>query len=577
MEKPISHRRLSDISFTIDKDLNVKSGNRSFLVFLHKTDFIDVNLSSIISLSDSRNFKYFLNGFSESNSSGPENFIVKIKSGNFDVSCVFEVSKSKKSENLFDIFVSELSYSRNLLDKALLEVREYSALLQNFDTYYFIYDNGRFILKNTKDFNSLFTGKAGEFRDFFENSFKLCKEYQESKAQLDSMIENVKSFIAGKYYNFFLTDGKMLSVHTLKTGTRKKSVIVGSINFGKKSSPLTNLYAEEHDGLTGLYNKKAITELAVKKINEKQEPCSMIIIDVDKFKGCNDNFGHIFGDRVLVAVASCINDAIKGVGIAGRIGGDEFLMILDKTEEDDIRNILRNIRAGIQWSITAVEPETVVTCSMGCARFPLNEKNYETLFKLADKCLYIAKNKGRNCYIIYKPELHDKIILENERNENKISSGQFYHDAAEAELSILRTLRNKKGDFIKDALEQLAGYIQVSKISVYDSNLKPLYIVGKDSNEYRSDFLKDKNYFLIFNKFGYLHMDNTNVLISIDEKRCSLYMNNDIASTIEVLCKDENGKIKSLVCFDIYRPAQTFQKDKITFALTLSKLISNCI
>lgn len=171
MEKPISHRRLSDISFTIDKDLNVKSGNRSFLVFLHKTDFIDVNLSSIISLSDSRNFKYFLNGFSESNSSGPENFIVKIKSGNFDVSCVFEVSKSKKSENLFDIFVSELSYSRNLLDKALLEVREYSALLQNFDTYYFIYDNGRFILKNTKDFNSLFTGKAGEFRDFFENSF----------------------------------------------------------------------------------------------------------------------------------------------------------------------------------------------------------------------------------------------------------------------------------------------------------------------------------------------------------------------------------------------------------------------
>lgn len=391
------------------------------------------------------------------------------------------------------------------------------------------------------------------------------------------MIENVKSFIAGKYYNFFLTDGKMLSVHTLKTGTRKKSVIVGSINFGKKSSPLTNLYAEEHDGLTGLYNKKAITELAVKKINEKQEPCSMIIIDVDKFKGCNDNFGHIFGDRVLVAVASCINDAIKGVGIAGRIGGDEFLMILDKTEEDDIRNILRNIRAGIQWSITAVEPETVVTCSMGCARFPLNEKNYETLFKLADKCLYIAKNKGRNCYIIYKPELHDKIILENERNENKISSGQFYHDAAEAELSILRTLRNKKGDFIKDALEQLAGYIQVSKISVYDSNLKPLYIVGKDSNEYRSDFLKDKNYFLIFNKFGYLHMDNTNVLISIDEKRCSLYMNNDIASTIEVLCKDENGKIKSLVCFDIYRPAQTFQKDKITFALTLSKLISNCI
>lgn len=577
LEKPISHRRLSDISFTIDKNLNVKFGNRSFLVLLHKTDFVDVNLSSIISLSDSRNFKYFLNDFSESNSLGPENFIVKINPGNFDVSCIFEVSKSKNSENLFDVLVEELSFSRNLLDKALLEVREYSALLQNFDAYYFIYDNEHFVLKNTKDFNSLFTGKADEFREFFENSFKLSKKSLESKAQMNSMLENIKSFVAGKYYNFFLTDGKMLSVHTLKTSTRKKSIIVGSINFGKKSSPLPNLYAEERDGLTGLYNKKAMTELAIKKINEKQEPCSMIIIDVDKFKDCNDNFGHIFGDRVLVAVASCINDAIKGIGIAGRIGGDEFLVILDKTEEDDIRNILRNIRAGIQWSITAVEPETVVTCSMGCARFPMNEKNYERLFKLADKCLYIAKNRGRNCYIIYRPEIHDQIMLENERNENKISSGQLYHDAAEMELSILYLLKNKKGDFIKDTLEQLVRYIQVSKISLYDSNLKPLYIAGKDSNDYRADFLKDNNYFSIFNKFGYLHMDNTNVLLSIDEKRYALYVNNKIASTIEVLCKDENGKRKALICYDIYRPAQTFQKDKITFALMVSKLISNCI
>ena len=48
----------------------------------------------------------------------------------------------------------------------------------------------------------------------------------------------------------------------------------------------------------------------------------MIIIDVDKFKECNDTYGHIFGDRVLVAVAGCINDAIAGNGIAGRIGGD---------------------------------------------------------------------------------------------------------------------------------------------------------------------------------------------------------------------------------------------------------------
>lgn len=575
MKQTITQRRLSDISFTIDKNLNVKKGNRSFLILLHKTDFSDVNLSSILSPSDSQNLRYFLANFYDSESSEPANFIAKLKPSEFIVSCILTISKNEGE--LFDVIVEELSYSRHLLDKALLESREYASLLQNFDAYYFIYDAGHFIIKNTKDLNSLFTGTADEFKDFFENTFKLNKKSNESNEQMNSMLENIKNFEAGKYYNFFLTNKKMLSVHTLKTSTRKKTIIVGSINMGKKSEPITNLYAEEHDGLTGLYNKKAATELAVKKINESKEPCTLIIIDVDKFKECNDTFGHIFGDKVLVAVSSCINDAVKGIGIAGRIGGDEFLVILDKTDEDDVRNVARNIRAGIQWNITSIEPGNVVTCSMGIARFPLNAKDYDSLFKLADKCLYIAKNRGRNCYIIYKPELHDKIIMQGERNENKISSGEFYFDAANLELEILYILKNKKGKFIQNAIDKLVKCLQVSKISLYDSNLKPVYIAGKDSNDYRADFLKDNNYFSIFNKFDYLHMDNTNVLISIDEKRYALYVNNKIASTIEVLCKDENGKRKALICYDIYRPAQTFSKDKITFALMVSKLISNCI
>lgn len=575
MKQAITQRRLSDISFTIDKNLDIKNGNRSFLVLLHKTDFSNVNLSSILSETDARNLKYFLNDFSESTSSEPVNFIAKLKPSEFIVSCILTISKSESG--LFDVIVEELSYSRHLLDKALLESREYAALLQNFDAYYFIFDNGHFIIKNTKDLNSLFTGTEEEFKTFFVNSFKLNKKSRESNAQMNSMIENVQNYETGKYYSFFLTNKRILTVHTLKTSTRKKTIIVGSINMGKSSEPITNLYAEEHDGLTGLYNKKATTELAIKKIDESKEPCTLIIIDVDKFKECNDTFGHVFGDKVLIAVSSCINDAVKGIGIAGRIGGDEFLVILDKTDEDDVRNVARNIRAGIQWNITSIEPGNVVTCSMGIARFPLNAKNYDSLFKLADKCLYIAKNRGRNCYIIYKPELHDKIIMQSERNENKISSGELYFDAANEELEILQLLKSRKSAKIKKVLEKLAAYIPVSKVSLYDSNLKPLYIVGKDDKDYRSEYLKDTDYFSFYNKFGYLHMDNTNVLSSVDEKRYALYVDNEIASTIEVLCKDDAGKIQSLICYDIYRPAQTFAKDKITFALTAAKLISNCL
>lgn len=576
LETPINQRRLSDISFSIDKNLNVKSGNRSFLVLLRRTDFAEVNLSSILSETDAKNLKFFLETFSkdQGKASETENFIAKIKPGDFIVSCIFTIQK--KENEIFDVTVEELSYSRHLLEKALLESREYSALLQNFDAYYFLYDGERFIIKNTKDLNSLFNGNVEDFRKFFSNSFKLNTESLESEAQMKAMLDNIQNFETGKYYNFFRTDKKMLTVHTLKTSTRKKSIIVGSVNFEQQSLPSANLYAQEHDGLTGLYNKKAITELAIKKINEIKEPCSMTIIDVDKFKECNDTYGHIFGDRVLVAVAGCINDAIAGNGIAGRIGGDEFLVILDKTDEADIRNITRNIRAGIQWNITSIDAGSVVTCSMGIARFPLNKQNYESLFKLADKCLYIAKNHGRNCYIIYKPELHDKVIMESKNNENKISNGEFFHDAAETEFQILKCFSNKLCKF-QDILSKIVKYMKVSKISVYDANLKPLYIVGTDSENFREDFLKNSNYFSIFNEFGYLHMDNTNILDSVDQKRYKLYNGNNICSTIEVLRKNPKGKITALICFDIYKPAQTFPKEKITFALLVAKLLEQRI
>ncbi len=578
MEAPISQRRLSDISFSIDKNLNVKSGNRSFLVLLRRTDFTEVNLSSILSETDAKNLKFFLETFSsdKEKSSETENFIAKIKPGDFIVSCIFTITKSESDAEFFDVTVEELSYSRHLLEKALLESREYSALLQNFDAYYFLYDNERFTIKNTKDLNSLFSGKVEDFRKFFENSFKLNTESQESQAQMKAMLENIQNFETGKYYNFFRTDKKMLTVHTLKTSTRKKSIIVGSINFEQQSLPSANLYAQEHDGLTGLYNKKAITELAVKKINEIKEPCSLIIIDVDKFKECNDTYGHIFGDRVLVAVASCINDAIAGNGIAGRIGGDEFLVILDKTDEADIRNITRNIRAGIQWNVTSIDAGSVVTCSMGIARFPEDMLNYENLFKLADKCLYIAKDQGRNCYIIYKPELHDKLLIESQKNENRIANGELFFDEAEKEFQIIKSFSNKLCKF-QDILSEIVKYMKISKISVYDAKLKPLFIVGSDSENYRENFLKNSDYFSIYNKFGYLHLDNTNVLDSVNQKRYTLYADKNISSTIEVLCKNSKGKISALVCFDIYKPAQTFQKEKITFALLAAKLINQKI
>jgi diguanylate cyclase (GGDEF)-like protein len=571
---PLAKRRLSDISFVIDKDLNVKSGNRSFLRLIHKTDF-NINLSYILEDSDIKNFKFFLSNFDER--FPKRNFLASIKPFENYISCIFTISKQGE---FFNVIIEELSYSRQLLDKALMESRELTALMQNFDSYYFLFDGNKYTLKNTKDLNTIFEGSQENFKKYITNTFKINVHNEDSLAQLSAMFENIENFSAGKYYTFLQIDKKIFTVHTLKTSTRHNSLIVASINLHKENEPVMNTYSESRDGLTGLYNKKAITELAIKKINEEKSPCSLIILDADKFKECNDSYGHIFGDRVLVSIANCINDAIKGRGIAGRIGGDEFLILLDVTDEDDIHQIARNIRTGIQWSITNVDPESVVTCSMGIAKFPVNAQNYEDLFELADKSLYIAKYRGRNTYILYSPELHDKILIENKQIDDRVTSGKFFFDCVNLELEILNKIQKLDGskkEAVYEVLNLMISYLQISKITIYDKDFKLLYLAGVDEVNSREDYVKrTSNYFKLFNEYSFLHLDNTNVLNSIDGDRYDLYRFTNISSTIEVLVKDKNcGNL--LICYDLYKPARTFKKDKITFALLIARKLSEIL
>ncbi|WP_296327521.1 GGDEF domain-containing protein [uncultured Treponema sp.] len=571
----LQQRRISDIKFTIDKDLNLKASNRSFLRLIHKTD-LDINVSYIFEDIDVKNFKYFLETFEDTPLR--RSFIASIKPGGEYISCILSVEKKGQ---LFDVIIEELSYSRKLLDKALLESRELTALIQNFDAYYFVYDGKTFTFKNTKDLTTVFSGNQADAKEYFKSTFRINTYNDDTLAQLESMFNDIAEFTSNKYYNFLQEDNIIITVHTLRTSTRLKSLIIASINQNKIDGPQVNAYSESRDGLTGLYNKKAITEMAVKKINEEKSPCSLIILDADKFKECNDSYGHIFGDRVLVTIASCINDAIKGKGIAGRIGGDEFLILLDVTTEDDIRNITRNIRTGIQWNITNVEPGSVVTCSMGIARFPLNAKNYDELFQLADKSLYIAKYRGRNCYILYKPEIHDKIIMENKQVNERLANGKFYEENVSEKIEILDLLakiKREDSQSVQNLLENLRIHLQLSKITIYDKNFDLLYMVGLDSKEIRSEFIKShRNYFQLFNEYGFLHQNNTNVLGSIDGSRYDMYRSANIASILEVATKDKNGELNFLFCFDLYKPGRSFVRDEVSFALMVARKLSEIL
>lgn len=196
----------------------------------------------------------------------------------------------------------------------------------------------------------------------------------------------------------------------------------------------------DKDAGLDILNKRAITEYAHKVIEKKVNNRNyFIIFDMDHFKTVNDSYGHMFGDEVLVTVAGIIKNIVNSRGLVGRIGGDEILIVTNSVEDrTELKNMLRSIRTTVEWTYKGKNPGISLTCSMGVAAFPDNGDNYEDIFNLADKMLYLAKNKGRNRYIIFTPELHKEYVNNTKKNTAMAGTGLAY--GGEDRLGIMQLM-----------------------------------------------------------------------------------------------------------------------------------------
>lgn len=176
---------------------------------------------------------------------------------------------------------------------------------------------------------------------------------------------------------------------------------------GEKEQKLAEaLRAAQHDPMTELYNKKAMTELVNKAIGNRYRAQSvMMFVDIDNFKLVNDTFGHQKGDEVLLYLARRLGKIAGKDGIAGRIGGDEFLVYLPangqlspiKDYADEICNVFA--------SQTEFELADIpVSCSVGISVYPQDGMEYEGLLYKADQALYDAKRYGKCQYAFYSVE-----------------------------------------------------------------------------------------------------------------------------------------------------------------------------
>ncbi len=160
----------------------------------------------------------------------------------------------------------------------------------------------------------------------------------------------------------------------------------------------------ETDQLTGLYNK-VTTEKKIKEfIEENPDTQSLFfVLDIDNFKKINDTLGHAFGDEVLRTIGQRIRMEFRASDIIGRAGGDEFIILLKGLKSDEI--IVQEAKK-VEEFFKGFEAGTYVkyaaTASIGCAVFPRDAADFDSLYKAADQALYLAKKRGKNQLAFYK-------------------------------------------------------------------------------------------------------------------------------------------------------------------------------
>ena len=201
-----------------------------------------------------------------------------------------------------------------------------------------------------------------------------------------------------------------------------------------------------HDTLTALPNRTSI-EMAIEKkmklAKRNKSELTLLFVDLDRFKIINDTLGHDVGDELLIKTAKRLKDALRESDIVARIGGDEFLIVLD-THEDEYHagKVCEKIITLFSEPIETKEHKLKITLSIGVAIYPDDGLDYQTLLKHADIAMYQAKSAGKNTFKYYQKQL--SVDVQNRLNIEQAFSRAMQNSEFYMVYQPKYTLRDKK-------------------------------------------------------------------------------------------------------------------------------------
>ncbi|MDO4864539.1 MAG: GGDEF domain-containing protein, partial [Ruminococcus sp.] len=360
--------------------------------------------------------------------------------------------------------------------------------------------------------------------------------------------------------------------------TRWVCGIISVINSRQKTKE-TNLALDANkDSLSGLLNKRTVTSFAKSILASKPaHNVNIVILDIDNFTDINSSYGHLFGDEVIYTAASIIKRQIGIRGIAGRISGGGFLIVLENTrDEEDLRGVLRAIRTNIELAFADRFENFRLTCSMGVSTYPSDSSDYDELFMQADKALYIAQQKGQNRYVIYDIDKHGPVEKDVEKKIVYLSPQKDTSEKLAFAASLSESLVFGRVPDISVLLEQIRAAFDLDDICVFAGNNMDLILSCSNASSRNAAYLLSGGYTSHFSGDGLFAIDNVNELEGREDAAFRQLTEENIGGAVQYLMTDDSV-IKGMVSFCYVGRFKKWSVSDMNYFAVLGRLITSIL
>jgi diguanylate cyclase (GGDEF)-like protein len=319
-----------------------------------------------------------------------------------------------------------VSFLRNKIKKHIKQYKEQSTQLNQIinlvpHMIYVVNSNGRVVLSNnyasdyfgiSNTFNTdsqQLLGEMPQYQKLFEDDKDLLnnkkeriyKEIATKNCEQENIVFNISKL---PFENF----NNSTSILTVGVDITEELAYQGKIKF-----------IAEHDDLTGLPNRNCIKKRIQNSLIESKETLfyeSVLYIDLDFFKNVNDSLGHAAGDKLLTMVSERLKPLITENDILARIGGDEFVIQLKNISKNYlstqkiIKEYSNKILKSLSKKFLIHNNEVFISASIGIIIYPKDAKSFIQIMQRADIAMYKAKEKGKNCYVVFEQNMEDTIL-----------------------------------------------------------------------------------------------------------------------------------------------------------------------